>query len=121
MRWHRRPEPPLIPGDDYGGGFNVAIELGQEAEGFLTNVTAVAVGASIGNRGLDVSATSGAQSLHIHHSRIAGASHSIFINDSEITLYVGASKLDGPVSTTGTWHCTRCYDVNNVALDGFCQ
>jgi hypothetical protein len=104
-----------------GGAYAIAVKITQQASSRLTDVTATAAGAEEVNRGLEFFHTVGTQPLNINHCRIAGATNSIYNNAPENTLYVGASKLDGPVSTTGNWYCSRCYDGGNMDLNGSCQ
>lgn len=51
----------------------------------------------------------------------SGSLYSVF-NSYDSTLYLGASKLDGPTDTaTGTWHCAQCYNGNYIDLDDKCR
>ena len=103
-----------------GGSRATGIHLNSAAASFA-DVTAAATGASVGNSGLACETASSAKTVQIDHCRISGSTYSIYENDVDYTLYVGDSKLDGPVSKKGTWHCAQCYDGGNGELNDACQ
>ncbi len=87
----------------------------------ISDLTAAAAGATDANTGIHFSDTTEDRSTRIDHSRVSGGSYSLYTALGIDTIYVGASRLDGPVATAGSWHCSRCYDGGNAALDGACQ
>jgi hypothetical protein len=71
--------------------------------------------------GLYNSASSGTYTIKIDQSSFEGLPNSIY-NDSEYTLYIGASKLRGPVNSAGTYHCVGVYaDTTYTVLGPNCQ
>jgi hypothetical protein len=73
------------------------------------------------NYGMDNSADSGVHTIHIDRSTFEGSTNSIR-NDSEFTLYIGASKLAGGApNAVGTYHCVGAYNGSYTALNSSCQ
>ncbi len=84
----------------------------------MTNLIAKATGGTTTNRGMmNIGSTS---TIKADRCSFIGASYSIY-NDTDFTLYFGASKLDGPANTaTGTWQCGQCYNGNYLTLPSNC-
>lgn len=58
----------------------------------------------------------------IDHSIIRGGCYSIYNDPGAIsTVYIGASKLIGPVSTGGNYHCVGVYNGIYTPLNSTCQ
>jgi len=84
----------------------------------LTNIIARAHTGSSASYGMYNSGS--ANTIKADRSSFSGATNSIN-NDPDFTLYIGASKVDGPVDADGTWHCTQSYDGNYTAVAANCQ
>jgi hypothetical protein len=98
---------------------NTGILLGAiSAE--MSKVSATASGAS--SSGLRLSAGSGSYTIVADRCTFSGGTNAIK-DDSEFTLNIGASKLDGGKSALGggTYNCVHCYDGSYVALDIHCD
>jgi len=80
----------------------------------MSNVTAEG---DIGPRNY---ASSGTYEVYVDQCIFVGTTSAID-NDSEFTLYVGGSKLDGDADGAGTYNCIHCYDGDYAALDSDCQ
>jgi len=62
-----------------------------------------------------------AKTIYADSSTFKGDTNSIY-NASGYTLYLGASKLDGPADGTyGTYNCAHCYDETYSPLGDDCQ
>jgi len=103
-----------------GGSTATAIGI-ENATAAFSNVTAVGTGGSASSNGMYAIGAQGPLTVTVDHSRIAGTEHSIGCSDLDYTFFVGSSKLEGPASPVGTWHCVRCYDETNTDLDSACQ
>jgi len=59
--------------------------------------------------------------IYVDQSIFIGTTSWGIENDTEFTLYIGASKLDGGANTSGTYNCVHCYDEDYDALESDCQ
>lgn len=88
---------------------NVSSSLNMEG------ISAEALGSAMVNE-----ATGGTYTFHVDRCSLTGDKHCI-VNDSEFTMNVGASMLDGSVGVSGTWNCTGCYKGDYTGLGTNCQ
>ncbi len=88
----------------------------------MINVTASGTGATVGNYGMWNSAQSGVFTINVHDSRFLGASASIR-NDSEFTVNIALSQLDGGNVDAGggTFKCVNSYDGAFEPLNALCK
>jgi hypothetical protein len=99
-----------------GGSNNFAVS-NYGASLTMSNVTATATGSGASA----LSNTSGsAITIIVDRSTFQGASSSIG-NGANVTLKIGASRLIGTVSNSGTISCAASYNGNNLALGTNCQ
>jgi len=101
---------------------------GSEAHGIynhssapaITNVYAEGTGASLNASGMTNYAESSAYAVSVDRSTFKGGTASVS-NHANFTLTIGLSKLDGPASLAGTYHCFACFNGSYAALDADCQ
>jgi hypothetical protein len=53
--------------------------------------------------------------------RAYGYNNKSIFNGAGSTLYIGASRLDGPRQGSGSWKCSACYDGSYNTLNSVCQ
>jgi hypothetical protein len=95
----------------------VAVSNSGTSSPTLSNVTAISTG--LNRTGMVNSSTSSA-TIVVDRSTFQGNGASVS-NLSNVTLKIGASKLVGPVSNSGTITCANSYNGNYVALGPTCQ
>jgi hypothetical protein len=86
----------------------------------LVNVDAAATDAAH-ETGIEAFAANQPRTIRLDHCRISGSEYGIDSKHPDYTFYVGASRIHGPVSATGTWHCAYCCDGDYTALTDTCQ
>lgn len=131
-------------GSGSGGSYNYGI-VTDNSSLTMTNVTATAFGGAdnrgvynfhssptiqnsvisasggTSNYGIYNTATGGTYIVTVNNSQITGSTNTIR-NDTEFTVRVGASKLDGgAVTGGGTFACVFTYNANYTALNSTCQ
>ena len=82
----------------------------------MTNVTADASGATY-NYGMYNTALDGSYTILIDRCSFSGNTYSLR-NDLHFTLYIGASKLAGPILIGGVITCSWSYDGDYKPIDG---
>ncbi len=99
------------------GGININYGVyNNSSSPIMTNVTASATGGT--SYGMYNSATSGSYTILIDRCSFTGSTNSV-LNDTEFTLKIGASKLNGSISGTG-FTCAGSYNGSYVALGPDC-
>ncbi len=103
------------------GGTQAAAIVVNDGQASFTHVTATAAGATGDATGLRCATAGGARTVRVRSCQISGGSFSIYETDTDYTLNVGLSRLDGPVSAKGTLRCIDCYDPAGADLDAACR
>jgi hypothetical protein len=88
----------------------------------FTNVHAQALGATSKSAGMTNAphAGTGSYLLSVDRSSFSGTNYSISSN-SKYTMNIGLSRLEGPITAEGTWHCVACFNASNADLGANCQ
>ncbi len=84
----------------------------------LVGLDVLAAGSGALNTALD--ADSDGDTLTVSRSRFKASGYGVHLS-AAVTLNMGASQLDGPIGTVGTWHCAGCCDGSFTALGPDCQ
>lgn len=104
------------------GGANAYGVYNNMSESSLTNVYAEGSGGGTKSWGMINFPDSGTSSytLAIDRSTFKGTDESIS-SSAKYTMNIGLSKLEGPASGGGTWHCVGCFNWSYAELGGDCQ
>jgi len=102
-----------------GGGGNYGVYNGPSSPTIQNSTISASGGTS--NYGIYNTATSGTYTVTVNNSQITGSTNTIR-NDSEFTVRVGASLLDGGAVSAGggTVTCAGVYDENYVFYASTC-
>jgi hypothetical protein len=131
-------------GSGSGGSYNYGV-VTDNSSLTMTNVTATGLGGAdnrgvynfhssptiqnstisasggTSNYGIYNTATGGTYTVTVNNSQITGSTNTIR-NDTEFTVRVGASKLDGgAVTGGGTFACVFTYNASHTSLNSTCQ
>lgn len=86
----------------------------------MQNVSSRASGAVNGNYGM-YNVSSSTQTIQANHSIFEGSTHSVFNEQGDLHLRVGASQFVGPAGGVGEITCASSYDGSYAALDPTCR
>ena len=89
-----------------------------DASPVMTNVTATASDGTTSNYGLHN--VTGPGVITADRCSFTGNTRSVS-NVVAFTFNMGATKLEGPVDSPGTWLCANCYNGSGAALNASCQ